>query len=233
MRSGPRATWNPAWGRRAQTAGPPEAPDPGTLPCAPGVPRRGLGCILAGLGGRWVLTGSRRQILVTGSGVFGVLGPGQPGRAVSAPRPQRVPRPRPRGAPRGSAEDPQAPQSLAAAEQVAGARGAVPRWLPAETGGRVRAEAAADGGLWPLLLPREAPGRGRRGGGEPSVCTETCSLSPPGRGPEPRPQTARPRPPPRALPVVTRLCPPGHYLSTLLLFFLSSIYFYLFIIMIF
>lgn len=106
---------------------------------------------------------------MTGSSIFSVLGPGL--GSLGGWCPQWLLR----GASPASLEEPTPPQTLAAAQKVAGARGAGQRRLPEETQAQVRAAAIAEQGpggpgpsLWPLLLLCQAPRRvGWEGGQTP------------------------------------------------------------------
>lgn len=99
--------------------------------------------------------------MVTGSGIFGVLGPGLCGLGGWCPRRLL------RGASPASLEEPASPQTLAAAQEVAGAHGAGQRRLSEETQAQDRAAVATEQGLCVFQARPKKDGVGR--GPDPHV----------------------------------------------------------------
>lgn len=119
----------------------PRPEDPGTPLGAPGTPRLRLGSLLRGFGGCWALSGSSSHILVTRNSIFSVLGLGLDSLGGRCPQWLLL-----RGASHVSLEEPKSPQTLAAAQKVAGAHGAGQLGLPEETQAQVRAEVTTERG---------------------------------------------------------------------------------------
>lgn len=141
--------------------------DPGTPVCALalGVTK---GASLVALGAAGPL-GSRNHILVIWSSIFSVLGPGL--GSLGGWCPQWLLR----GASPTSLEEPTSPQTLAAAQKVAGVHGAGQRRLPEETStgqgcSNCQARPWRPGpSLWSLLLLCQTPRRVGWGGGQPPM----------------------------------------------------------------
>lgn len=118
---------------------------------------------------------------MTGSSIFSVLGPGL--GSLGGWCPQWLLR----GASPASLEEPTPPQTLAAAQKVAGARGAGQRRLPEETQAQVRAAGIAEQGPGSqglasglcFFYTRPQEGWGGKAA-RPPCTTVTSSLSPQG-----------------------------------------------------